>query len=168
MRAETIPPLKTVYRALEEATLDLYGFAVVCNGGASWAAEPGLYDSLFLGLENFWFIEDLNGQLTHREFREEFFRTVWEKSRESTNVLKSSPLKLGTDVPLGHEEMPFYQLPQLARAALYLRVKKNFAFSSVALILGTPEPTIRTEVERAREFLLGRRVRNLDWGGEDF
>lgn len=163
MQQASLPPIKSVYRALEGAAVDLYGFAVVCCGGASWAAEPGLYDSLFLGLESFWFTEGDDGQLSHMEYREELFKAVWEKSRD-----KATPVKIGTDVPLGHEEMAFYQLPQLARAALYLRTRKRFAFSSIALVLGSPEGVVRAEVEKAREFLLGRRVRTPDWGGEDF
>ena len=163
MQTASLPPIKTIYRALENAAVDLYGFAVVCHGGAGWMAEPGLYDALFLGLESFWFTEGEDGQLSHQEFREELFKAVWEKSRD-----KATPVKIGTDVPLGHEEMPFYQLPQLARAAVFLRTKKRFAFSSIALILGSPEGVVRSEVEKAREFLLGRRVRGADWGGEDF
>jgi hypothetical protein len=164
MQQASLPPIKTVYRALENAAVDLYGFAVVCQGGAAWAAEPGLYDSLLLGLENFWFTEGHDGQLSHHEFREELFRAIWLKSRDKQHP----PVKIGTDVPLGHEEMTFYQLPQSARAALYLRSKKHLSFSSIALILGSPEGVVRAEVEKAREFLLGRRVRAVEWGGEDF
>lgn len=163
MKSESLPPIKTVYRALEDAAVDLYGFAVVCHGGAGWMAEPALLDSLLKGLESFWFPEGASGQPSHQEFREEFFKALWEKSRD-----KASPVKIGTDVPLGHDEMAFYQLPQMARAALYLRSKKRFAFSSIALILGSPEGVVRSEVEKAREVLLGRRVKNVDWGGEDF
>ncbi len=143
--------------------MDLYGFSVICHGGATWMAEPVLFDSLLLGLENYWFNEKQDGRLSHHEFREELFKTIWEKSRD-----KTAPVKIGTDVPLGHDEMAFYQLPQISRAALYLRTKKHFSYSSVSLILGSAEGVIRAEVERAREFLLGRRVREASWSEEDF
>lgn len=130
-------------------------------------AEPVILDSLFLALENFWFLEDSNGQLSHKEFREEIFRTIWERSAVGASG-QAGPVRIGTDVPLGHEEMVFYQLPQLTRAALFLRTKKHFAYTSVALVLGISEGTARGEVERAREFLLGRRLKSFEWSDEDF
>jgi hypothetical protein len=156
--------MKEVYEALETAALDLYGFALVCHGGAPWAAEPEILETLFLGLENAWFGENDAGKLAHGEFREEFFRALWEKSKGQGK----NALRIGTDVPLGHEDMAFYQLSQLARAAIYLRTKKQFSYSSMSLVLGVDEPLVREEVERAREFLLGRRVRPFDWSEEDF
>lgn len=163
MKPESLPPIKSIYHAIENAAVDLYGFAVVCHGGAPWSAEPDVLDALLLGLENFWFVERGDGQLSHREFREEIFKAIWEKCRD-----KAVPVRIGTDVPLGHEEMVFYQLPQLARAAIFLRTKKHFAYASVALILGITEGMARSEVERAREFLLGRRVRGVDWDEDNF
>lgn len=163
MKQESLPPIKSIYRALENAAIDLFGFAVVCHGGASWAAEPDMLDSLLLGLESFWFTEDDNGQLSHREFREEFFRNLWHKCKD-----KSSPVRVGSEVPLGHEEMAFYHLPQFARAVLYLRTRKRFSYSSIALVLGHSEGVVRNEMEKAREFLLGRRVRAVEWSEENF
>jgi hypothetical protein len=163
MKRDTLPSVKSVYLALEEAAVDCYGFAVALSGGAPWMAEPELLDVLLLGLENFWFVDDDSGRLSHREFREEIFKALWERSRD-----KATPVKIGTDVPMGHDEMDFYKLPQLARAALFLRTKKRMSYSSIALILGCAEGLARTEVERAREFLLGRRVRPLEWSEEDF
>lgn len=163
MQRESLPSVKSVYMALEDAAVDVYGFAVACHGGAPWMAEPDLLDTLLLGLENFWFTDEENGRLSHREFREELFKALWERCRS-----KQTPVKIGTDVPMGHEEMPFYKLPQLARAALFLRTKKRMSYVSIALILGVPEGLVRTEVERAREFLLGRRVKPLEWSEEDF
>jgi hypothetical protein len=163
MKRESLPAVKSVYQALETAAVDLYGFAVACHGGATWMADPGLLDVLLLGLENFWFVDDDSGQLSHAEFREEFFKAVWEKSRA-----KDAPVKIGTDVPLGHEEMAFYQLTQTARAALYLRTKKRMSYASIALVLGLSEGLARSEVERSREFLLGRRVRAMEWSEDDF
>lgn len=163
MKRETLPPMKEVYQALEGAALDLYGFAMVCQGGAAWAAEPELLDTLLLGLENIWFTENSKGELGHHDFREDFFRVLWEKSRG-----QRPSARVGTDVPLGHDEMAFYQLPQLARAALYLRTKKKLPYSTLARVLGVAEPLVEAEVEKAREFLLGRRVRSFEWGEEDF
>lgn len=163
MKREILPPMREVYRALEEAALDLYGFAMVCQGGAAWAAEPEILDTLLLGLENVWFNENMKGELSHLDFREDFFRVVWEKSQG-----KRPAVRIGTEVPLGHDEMPFYQLPQLARAALYLRTKKKFPYSTLSRIFGVAEPMVEEEVEKGREFLLGRRVRSLDWSEEEF
>jgi hypothetical protein len=155
--------MKETYEALESAAIDLYGFGMVCNGASAVAAEPEILDVMLLGLENAWFTEGDSGRLTHTEFREEFFRILWERSRG-----RRTPVRIGTDVPLGHEEMAFYQLPQLARAALYLRSKKRFPYPSIAMILGTPESRLQEEIERAREFLLGRRVSSPEWSEEDF
>ena len=163
MKQESLPPIKSVYRALEGAALDLYGFAVVCHGGASWLAEPDLLEVLFLGLENFWFMEETSGELTHKEFRDDFFRVLWEKAKN-----RSAPVRIGTEVPLGHEEMGFYQLSQPARAALFLRTKKRFSYAAIALTLGQSEAEVRAEVEKAREFLLGRRVKAVEWNEDDF
>lgn len=162
MRQESLLPMKETYEALEEAALDLYGFAMACHGGAALAAEPQVMEALLLGLENVWFTEGDAGKLTHKEFREDFFRVLWQKS-----VGKGNPTKIGGELPLGHEEMAFYQLPQLARAALFLRTKKRFAYPAVAMILGVAEPQVQEEVEKAREYLLGRRVRSLDWNEEE-
>jgi hypothetical protein len=163
MRRESLPSVKSVYEALENAAVDVYGFATAAQGGAPWMAEPEILDVLLLGLENFWFVDDETGRLSHREFREEIFKAVWERFRD-----KTPSVRIGTDVPLGHEEMRFYQLPQAARAALFLRTKKRMSYPSIALILGTTEGLVRGEVERAREFLLGRRVRAVDWSEDDF
>jgi hypothetical protein len=163
MKRESLPSVKSVYQALEEAALDCYGFAVVCHGGVSWMAEPNLLDALLLGLENFWFNDDAAGRLSHHEFREELFKAVWERCRD-----RAQPAKIGTDVPLGHDEMPFFKLPQLARAALFLRTKKRMSYASISLILGVPEGLARSEVERSREFLLGRRVKDVEWSEETF
>jgi len=161
MRQESLLPMKETYEALEEAALDLYGFAMACHGGAGWAAEPQVIETLLLGLENVWFTESDAGRLTHKEFREDFFRVLWQKS-----VGQRNPARIGGEVPLGHEDMAFYQLPQMARAALFLRTKKRFAYPAVAMILGVAEPQVQAEVEKAREYLLGRRVRSLDWDEE--
>ena len=163
MKSESLPSIKAVYHALEGAGVDLYGFAVVCQGGASWSAEPLVLEVLLLGLENFWFMEETSGRLTHQEFREEFFRALWERAKE-----KPSLVSIGTDVPFGHEEMAFYQLPIAARAALFLRTKKRFSYASVAMILGIAEARVRDEVERAREYLLGRRLKAVEFSEEDF
>lgn len=167
MKPESLPPLKTVYRALENASVDLFGFAVICHGGAPWSAEPDLLDALLLGLESFWFTEGDDGQLSHREFREELFKAVWERSKEGGRE-KPMPARIGTDVPMGHDEMAFYQLPQLPRAALFLRTKKRFSYASIAMVVGIPEGVVRSEVEKAREFLLGRRVRVMEWSEDNF
>jgi hypothetical protein len=162
MKQESLPPIKTVYHALENAALDVYAFAVACHGGAIWMAEPTVLEAMLLGLENFWFTEDQDGRLSHQEFREEIFKAIWEKCRD-----KAAPVSIGTDVPLGHEEMAFYQLPQLARAVIFLRTKKHFAYSSIAMVTGLSEGVARMEVEQAREFLLGRRLKGAEWS-EDF
>jgi len=163
MKQETLPPIKEVYGALEAAAVDLYGFGMVCSGGAAWAAEPEVLETLLLGLENVWFTEDDKGVMSHTGFREDFFKVLWDKCNGKKNTIR-----IGTEVPLGHEEMPFYQLPQFARAALYLRTKKRFDYATVSMVLSAPEPLVRQEVETAREFLLGRRVRSLEWSEEDF
>ncbi len=163
MKQESLPAIKSVYHALEEAAVDIYGFAVVCQGGAIAMAEPVILDTLLLGLENFWFTESRDGRLTHREFREEIFRAIWDKSRD-----RGVPVRIGTDVPLGHDAMHFYQLPQLARAVIYLRTKRNFSYASIAIAVGVSEGMARSEVERAREFLLGRRMKAMNWGEEEF
>jgi hypothetical protein len=163
MRRESLPPMKEVYQALEDAAVDLYGFGVVCQGGSPIAADPEVLDTLLLGLENVWFNEDSKGVLSHLDFREDFFRVLWEKSYG-----KRPSVRIGSDVPLGHEEMAFYQLPQLTRAALYLRTKKKFTYPTISRVLGVPEPLLESEVEKAREFLLGRRVKELEWAEEDF
>ena len=162
---EGLPSLKSLYQALEEASVDVYGFAVACHGGATWLAEPAVLDSLLLGLENFWFVDNESGRLSHREFREEIFKTIWEKCRGNPAPAR---VRIGTDVPLGHDDMAFYQLPQVARAAVFLRSKKRFHYSAIALVLGVTEGVARMEVEKAREFLLGRRLRPLEWSEEDF
>jgi hypothetical protein len=166
-KLESPPSIKNVYHALEDAGVDIYGFAIACHGGATWLAEPDILDSLLLGLENFWFVDDVSGRLSHKEFREEIFKTVWEKCRANVNA-PSARVRIGTDVPLGHDDMAFYQLPQIARATVYLRSKKKFSYPTIALILGIPEAVARTEVEKAREFLLGRRVRPLEYSEDDF
>lgn len=154
---------KAVHTALENAATDLYGFSLVCHGGGGQFAEPAVLDTLLLGLENQWFTESDSGSLSHDEFREDFFRSLWERCRGA-----KGKVMVGTDVPLGHDEMAFYQLPQLARAALYLRVRKRFSYLAVALTLGIGEGVVREEIERAREFLLGRRLKSVDWTEEDF
>ncbi|MGZ3740020.1 MAG: hypothetical protein ACXVB9_11650, partial [Bdellovibrionota bacterium] len=143
---EGLPSIKSVYQALEDAAVDIYGFAMACHGGAAWLAEPVILDSLFLGLENFWFMDDASGRLSHKEFREEIFKTVWDKSRGNP---APAQVRIGTDVPLGHEEMAFYQLPQVARAAVYLRSKKRLPYATIGLILGITDGVARTEVEKA-------------------
>lgn len=163
MKQDSLPPIKSVYRALEDAAVDIYGFAVICHGGATWSAEPDMLDALLLGLESYWFTDGDDGQLSHREFREEFFRTLWNKCKDKTPTAR-----IGTEVPMGHEEMAFYHLPQFARAVLYLRTKKRFSFSSIALVVGRTEGVVRAEVEKAREFLLGRSVRATEWSEDNF
>ncbi len=163
MRQESLPPIKDVYDALEFAAVDLYGFSLVCHGGGGHFAEPAVLDTLLLGLENTWFTEEASGRLSHPEFREDFFRSLWERCRGARGQVK-----VGTDVPLGHDEMTFYRLPQLARAALFLRVKKRFSYLSIALVLGTGEGVVREEVEKAREHLLGRRLKDVEWTEDDF
>ena len=163
MKRETLPSMKEVYEALEAAAVDLYGFGLICQGGAAWAAEPEILETLYLGLENFWFTEGDSGRLSHQDFREELFKALWLKCQGS-----KATARIGSEVPLGHEEMAFYQLPQLTRAAVYLRTRKHFSYSSVALVLGMAESSVRAEVERSREFLLGRRVKSLEWSEEDF
>jgi hypothetical protein len=154
---------KDVYTALENAATDLYGFSFVCHGGGGQFAEPAVLDTLLLGLENQWFTETVSGALSHEEFREDFFRSLWERCRGARGKVS-----VGMDVPLGHDEMVFYQLPQMARAALYLRVRKRFSYLAIALTLGAGEGVVREEIEKAREFLLGRRLKNVDWTEEDF
>jgi hypothetical protein len=149
--------------ALEGAALDLYGFAVICHGGAAWTAEPDVLESLLLGLENHWFTEGDNGELSHQEFREELFRTLWEKCKGTR-----PSARVGTQVPLGHEEMIFFQLPLLTRAVLYLRTKKRMSYPTMAHILSIGEGVVREEVERGREYLLGHRLPRLDGMEEEF
>lgn len=165
MKRETLPPLKETYGALENAGLDLYGFAMVLHAGNTATAEAALLDTLLMGLENDWFTETVSqgAGLTHNEFREDFFKDLWHRSRGA-----SIAPRLGTEVPLGHDEMNFYRLPQLVRAALFLRTKKQLPYASLALILGQAEEQLRKEVERAREFLLGRQVRAFTAAEEDF
>lgn len=165
MKRASLPPLKETYAALEDAGLDLYGFALALHGGNALSAEPLLLDILLLGLENNWFTDWQGGRFSHREFREDFFRALWEKSSAAGRVL---PARVGAEVPLGHEEMSYYQLPQLARAALFLRAKKHFSYASLALIFSRREEVLRQEVESAREFLLGRRVKAPVDLGDDF
>lgn len=166
-KLESLPSIKAVYHALENAAVDVYGFAVACHGGIPSLAEPDVLDSLLLGLENFWFTDDSAGRLSHKEFREEIFKTVWEKCRDSLQA-PSARVRIGTDVPLGHDDMAFYQLPQIARAAVFLRSKKKMPYATIALVLGIQEGVARTEVEKAREFLLGRRLRPLEFTEDDF
>ena len=42
------------------------------------------------------------------------------------------------------------------------------SYASISLILGVPEGLARSEVERSREFLLGRRVKDVEWSEETF
>ncbi len=154
MKEVALPNLREIYGALENASLDLYGFAMVLHGGVAWSAEPDLLDVLLLGLENHWFTENEKEQLSHDEFRLEFFRALWQKC-----LGKTPQGKIGVELPLGHESMAFYKMPQVSRAAIYLRTKKKFSYSWIALIIGVPESLLQEEVERAREFLLGRRVK---------
>jgi hypothetical protein len=156
--------MKGVYEALEAAAVDLYGFAIVCHGGGGPLAEPAVLDALLLGLENSWFTEKGDSErLGYEEFREEFFRTLWGRCRGA-----KGSVQVGLDVPLGHEEMAYYQLPQFARAALYLRIKKKMPYAAVASILGAGEGVVREEIEKGREFLLGRRLKSVEWSEEDF
>ena len=53
-------------------------------------------------------------------------------------------------------------------ASIAVRTKKKFSYASIALILGSPEALVRAEVEKAREFLLGRRLKAVEWSEEDF
>lgn len=161
MRRENLPSIQELSRSLEAAAVDLYGFGVVCNGGAAWLAEPEILDTLLIGMENFWFTDEAAG-MSHMEFRQEFFRALWLKCRD-----KKISVKVGSEVPLGHEEMAFYELPLLVRAALYLRTKKQFTFPFIASVLGSEVAIIEEEVERAREFLLGRRIRPFHHGAEE-
>lgn len=163
MKAESLPSTKELYRAIENAAADLYGFGVVCQSGVAWVAEPDLLDTLLLGLENFWFTEGEGGLLSHMEFREDFFRAIWERGRG-----KKLDKPSGGDQPIGHQQMAFYRLSQFARAAIYLRTKKQMAYATIALILGASESQVRQEIEAAREHLLGRKPRLLEWSEEEF
>lgn len=163
MKEVSLPSLQEVYSAMENASLDLYGFAMVLHGGLSWSAEPDLLDVLLLGLENHWFTENDKNQLSHEEFRIEFFRCLWQKC-----LGKTPQGKIGTDLPMGHEKMLFYKMPQVSRAAVYLRTKKKFSYSWISMILGVSETVLEEEVERGREFLLGRRVNIPAWSEEEF
>lgn len=163
MKQESLPSIKELYRSLESAGVDLYGFGVVVCNGSLWIAEPDILDTLLLALENSWFTEDKSGDLTHAEFREDIFQLLWRKSKD-----KKPNVKMGVEVPIGQEEMAFYQLPKLTRAALYLRVKKSFSYSSIAMILETPEGVIREEIEKGREALLGRGLKHFDFSEDEF
>lgn len=159
MKRESLPSAKELLRATEAVAIDLYGFGLVCHGGVAWMAEPEILDTIFLGLENFWFTDDFS----HKEFREEFFKALWERCKG-----KNIPAKVGEDVPLGHDRMEFYKLPQLERAMIYLRTKKKFSYASIALILGMDERVVRKDVERVREHLLGHRLRAPVSAEEEF
>ncbi len=156
-------PIREVYHALENAAVDLYGFSIVCRGGAAWMGEPDLLDTLLLALENSWITENEHRLLSHMEFREEIFHMLWAKGRA-----RQATVRVGEDVPLGHEEMAFYQLPIMVRAALYLRTKKKFSYDAIGRILGLGEGVVREEIERGREFLLGRRLSEFEWTEEKF
>lgn len=157
MRKESLPPLQETMQAMEGAASDLYGFALICFGGVAWVAEPEILDTLFLGLENMWFTMGDNNRISHLEFRDDFFKSIWDRAKGKS--VQANP----EDVPLGHEEMNFYKLPQVSRAIIYLRSKKHFSVASVSAILGVEEGVVREEIEQAREFLLGRSVKNLEW-----
>jgi hypothetical protein len=164
MKQVALPALQDVYTAMENASIDLYGFAMVCHNGVSFSAEPAILDVMLLGLENHWFTENEKNRLSHEEFRLEFFRSHWVK------CMGMNPQgKIGTELPLGHEDMAFYKMPQISRAIIYLRTKKKFSYGWISMILGgLPEGIIEEEVERAREFLLGRRVKVPEWSEEEF
>jgi len=158
-----LPSKKEVYEALERASSDIYGFAMACHGGVQWMAEPAMLDTLLLGLENFWFVS-VDDSLDHREFRIEFFRTLWKKCQGKT----LPQVKHGTDIPLGQEEMKFFSLPQSTRAILYLRTKKNFNYQDLALVFDQTPEALEVEVEKAREYLLGHRLKWLEKAEGDF
>ena len=161
MKRESLPEIQDMYRALEAAAQDLFGFAVVCHQGANWLAEPALLDVLLLGMENFWFSER-EGNLSHKEYSEEFFRAIWHRAQG-----EKKSIQVGSDVPLGHDEMAFYELPQRARSALYLRSKKRFSFEFIASIMEIDRASVEEEVERAREFLLGKRIKPFEFASEE-
>lgn len=165
MKVERLPSKKEVYEALEGASSDIYGFAMVCHSGVQWMAEPAMLDTLLLGLENFWFMST-EDSLDHREFRVEFFRTLWKKCQGKT--LPAGQLKRGTDIPLGQEEMKFFTLPQSTRAILYLRTKKNFSYRDLAQVFDQSPEALEIEVEKAREFLLGHRLEWLESAEDEF
>ena len=163
MRAETQINPKELYQAMEKAAEDLFGFGVVLNSGGMTMAEQEILDILFLGLENYWFTRDDAGGLSHKEFREEFFRVFWERNNKEL-----ANLRIGIDVPLGHEEMKFYKLPLFSRAVLFLRTKKKFDYPSISLIMSAPVAIVREELEKSREFILGRGLPPIECSEEDF
>lgn len=162
MKKEALPPLQETMQAMEAAAADLYGFALVCLGGVAWVAEPEILDTLFLGLENMWFTAGDNNRISHHEFKDDFFKALWDRVK-GKNV-KTNP----EDIPLGQEEMFFYKLPQVSRAILYLRSQKQFSLTSISAIIGLEIGVVREEMERGREFLLGRSIRAFDLAEEEF
>ena len=140
-----------VTRALEGACADVFSFAVVCTGGMQALADTLLQEILLLSLERGWFTENLQGNYSHEEHRTALFREVWLAANERQAVPA-----IGIDVPIGHEQMAFYQLPRLARAVLYLRTKRKLSYEMIGSIVGIAAGAARTEVEKSRSILLGR------------
>lgn len=163
MREVALPDLKEIHLALTEASVDLFGFSVVCLAGVVWAAEKEVLDTLYVGLEKYWFTTVDDEKPNHREFRDEFFKNLWLRVKGKTiNV------QLGVDVPLGHETMKFYQLDKLERAILYLRTKKQLSIKSLSFIFDLHPNDIRNNLEESRMKLLGRKMREISVVEEDF
>ncbi|MCO5141469.1 MAG: hypothetical protein M9962_00085 [Oligoflexia bacterium] len=163
MKEIPLPDLKEIHSALTEASVDLFGFSVVCLGGVTWAAEKEVLDTLYVGLEKYWFTTIDGEKPSHKEFREEFFKNLWLRVKGKTiNV------QLGIDVPLGHEAMRFYKLGKLERALLYLRTKKQFSIKTLSFIFDLHVDEVRKNLEESRTLMLGRKVREVSVIEEDF
>lgn len=136
-------------RILEQLAIDLFGFAQICGIGESFRAEQILLDTISRAVEC--------GDLDQIEFeplylREKLLTEAW--SFLSANIQPASDLSFER----------FYSLPQKTRAAIYLRHRLGFTFIAIGRVLSLSELQVRNLVLVAREQIVGRPLRKIDWG----
>ncbi len=150
---EDDPNFSELLRALTAASEELLPFAIVCCG-EPMRAEAYLQDALLLSLENSWFCRavDNSERFTHKEFREDILKLLWERVKDDS--LKGIVAGIRT---YGESSAAFYRMNMTERATLFLRMRLKLSYEQIGAILSEDSiEVLSARVHEAREQLLGR------------
>lgn len=144
----TKPEFERLNRFIEQIANDVFGFVVICGVTESFRAEQICLDVISEASR----VEDFqNEEMQVSPLRERILNRAFQIARKSIH-----PGSIGE-----HER--FFVLPQLERATIYLRHRIGLSFVAISRILEISEGEVRNATHSAREHLLCRPMRKLDW-----